>query len=120
MSFIDQLGLTSQEIKQDIDKGDGVLIDVREQEEVEEGHLAKTYWLALSELSQAPEKFLEVIKKNFNSKNLYLYCRSGGRSGQACEFFKSQGLNAFNIGGFEELSQEFDSKTGELDNRKIS
>lgn len=120
MSFIEQLGLTSQEIKQDIDKGDGVLIDVREQEEVENGHLSKTYWLALSELSQAPEKFIEIIKKNFASKNIYLYCRSGGRSGQACEFFKSQGIKAFNIGGFEELSQEFDSKIGGLEERKIS
>ncbi|MDB4787362.1 rhodanese-like domain-containing protein [Flavobacteriales bacterium] len=35
------------------------------------------------------------------SKTYYLYCRSGGRSGQAASFMRDQGFeNVFNAGGY--------------------
>lgn len=120
MSFLEQADLTPDQIKNEVDQKKAILIDVREQEEVEAGHLKGTFWLALSELSQSPEKFLESVKKSYGDKNLYLYCKSGGRSGQATEFFKSAGLNAINIGGFQELSQDFDHQEGDLSQNKIS
>ena len=44
--------------------------------------------------------FYEEAKKLDPSKNYYIYCRSGGRSGQACLLFNSLGIkNAYNLMG---------------------
>ena len=120
MNFIAETGLTAEQIKKEIQEDSAVLIDVREHEEVEAGHLSGAYWLALSELSQSPESFLDLMKEKFQRKKIYLYCKSGGRSGQASAFFQSHGFSSYNIGGFQELSTEFDHQVGEMRDKKIS
>lgn len=78
----------------------GVLLDVRTDEEVEEqtieGALHFDFYQGQAFLSQ-----LEALDK---SKNYYVYCRSGGRSGQTCMLMQQLGFeNTFNlIGGMSE------------------
>jgi len=52
--------------------------------------------------------FIDEVKKLDASKNYYVYCRSGGRSGQACAIMNSIGFeNAYNLmGGFMEWEGE--------------
>lgn len=120
MNFIQQAGLTTETIKEELNTDSAVLIDVREKEEVEEGHLDKALWLPLSEFAEAPENYMASIKEAFETKKIYLYCKSGGRSGQVGQFLSQEGLNAINIGGFQELSSEFNSTAGAMDSKKIS
>ena len=77
-----------------------VLLDVRTQDEVDEGHIPNTKHIDIF-LGQG---FIDEVKKLDASKNYYVYCRSGGRSGQACAVMNSIGFeNTYNLmGGFSE------------------
>jgi len=46
--------------------------------------------------------FLEEVSKLDKSKNYYIYCRSGNRSGQACDIMEQLGFETtYNLeGGF--------------------
>ena len=63
------------------------LIDVRKQEEYDEGHIAGAQLLPVQELSQERIDALDVKKDD----EVLLYCRSGGRSGHALHTMKTLG-----------------------------
>ena len=71
-----------------------VLIDVRTPEEEAEGFIPDSINMNLMAQS-FPAKVMDLDK----SKNYYVYCRSGGRSGTACQFMEKQGLVAYNLEG---------------------
>jgi len=75
-----------------------VVLDVRTPEEVEEGYIPNATHIDIY-LGQG---FIDEIEKLDKTKNYYVYCRSGNRSGQACAIMNSLGIdNAFNLeGGF--------------------
>ena len=77
-----------------------VILDVRTPEEMEEGFIPDAINIDIY-LGQG---FLDEIEKLDNSKNYYVYCRSGNRSRQACALMNKIGIpNAFNLeGGFIE------------------
>ena len=78
----------------------GTIIDVRTQEEYDEGHLAETDH-HLNLLNGDFEAQLDSLDKD---ETYYLYCRSGNRSGQAAELMVKNGFeNVYNIGGFQDL-----------------
>jgi len=86
-------------VKELMDKKPGILIDVRSIEEWNSGHhkLAKHHDWINGDFEKASVNF----DKN---KTYYLYCRSGGRSGQATEYLKNKGFkNVVNLGGFSNL-----------------
>lgn len=74
------------------------VLDVRTAEEVEEGYIPNATNIDIY-LGQG---FLDELGKLDKSKNYYVYCRSGNRSGQACAIMNSVGIeNTFNLeGGF--------------------
>jgi rhodanese-related sulfurtransferase len=74
------------------------ILDVRTEEEIEEGRIAHSSNIDIY-LGQG---FLDELEKLDKSKNYYVYCRSGNRSGQACAIMNSVGIeNAYNLtGGF--------------------
>lgn len=78
----------------------GVILDVRTEEEFGEGNIPNAINMNIFK-GQAFVYELEALDK---SKNYYVYCRSGGRSGQACEIMNEMGFeNAYNLmGGFSE------------------
>jgi len=43
--------------------------------------------------------FLKAIDRLDKSKTYYVYCRSGGRSGQACHVMVQQGFKVANLAG---------------------
>ncbi len=81
-----------------------VILDVRTEAEVDEGYIPNMKLLDI----QNPGAFMEETKEMDASKNYYVYCRSGGRSGQACAILNSLGFNnTFNLmGGFMEWEGE--------------
>ncbi|QGU05566.1 rhodanese-like domain-containing protein [Corynebacterium comes] len=69
------------------------LIDVREADEYAEGHAPTAKLIALSE-------FTSRVGELDPDRDIYIICRSGGRSGQACEYLsQAHGLDAINVAG---------------------
>ncbi len=93
-----------QDIDQDewielLEKDDNaVILDVRTQAEVDEGYIADMMHLDFFE----GQVFVEELGKLDTSKNYYVYCRSGNRSGQACDIMEQLGFETtYNLeGGF--------------------
>lgn len=75
-----------------------VILDVRTQEEVEDGMIADATHIDIY-LGQG---FLDEVDKLDKEKNYYVYCRSGARSVQACTLMKQRGINnTYNLlGGY--------------------
>ncbi|MDZ7658301.1 rhodanese-like domain-containing protein [Fodinibius sp.] len=92
--------ITASEFQDQIDKQPGVVIDVRTQDEYDQGHVASVdYHLDL--LNGDFESSLDSLDKD---KTYYLYCRTGNRSGQAADLMRQKGFeNIYNIGGFQDL-----------------
>ncbi|MCM4173162.1 rhodanese-like domain-containing protein [Arenibacter sp. TNZ] len=74
------------------------LLDVRTPEEVEEGYIPNATNIDI----YLGQDFVTELEKLDKTKNYYVYCRSGQRSGQACAIMNKLGFeNAFNLeGGF--------------------
>ncbi len=73
-----------------------IILDVRTDEEMEEGHIPGAVQMNIQKTSE----FYEKAKKLDVSKSYYIYCHSGGRSGHACLLFNSLGIkNAYNLVG---------------------
>ncbi|SDC57943.1 Rhodanese-related sulfurtransferase [Terribacillus halophilus] len=85
--------ITAKELEQKLVSGEKLsIIDVREDEEVAEGKIPGANHIALG---QVPERLNELDK----NEHYYMVCRSGGRSGKACEFLIQQGYNVTNMTG---------------------
>lgn len=80
------------------------ILDVRTPEEVEEGFIPASTNIDIYE----GQGFLDELEKLDKSKNYYVYCRSGNRSGQACALMNQAGFeNTYNLmGGFNEWEGE--------------
>lgn len=92
--------ITAAEFQDQIDKQPGVVIDVRTQDEYNQGHVASVDY-NLDLLNGDFESSLDSLDKD---KTYYLYCRTGNRSGQAADLMKQNGFeNVYNIGGFQDL-----------------
>lgn len=78
--------------------GNAVILDVRTPEEVEDGYIPN----AINMDFYLGQEFMDELEKLDKSKNYYVYCRSGNRSGQACAIMGKMGFaNAYNLeGGF--------------------
>ena len=74
------------------------ILDVRTEDEVGDGYIPKANHIDIY-LGQG---FIDELQKLDKTKNYYVYCRSGNRSGQACAIMNSVGFeNAYNLeGGF--------------------
>lgn len=101
--------LTQEEwTKQLNEDSDAVILDVRTTDEVEEGYIPNSANIDIY-LGQG---FLDELEKLDKSKNYYVYCRSGNRSGQACAIMNSIGFaNTYNLmGGFNEWEGEIEGE----------
>ena len=74
------------------------LLDVRTLDEYNAGHIPNANLIDINK----PQDFLEKISVLDNSKNYYVYCRSGARSFKACQIMKHYGIEVVKnlLGGF--------------------
>ena len=89
--------MTIQEI---LDAGNYHLVDVREPMElITDGAIEGALNVPLSELEERKDEILNL------EGNIIFFCKSGGRSGKAVDFFKEKGIsNIYNGGGYNDLS----------------
>lgn len=85
--------ITARELQQKLVSGEELhIIDVREDMEVATGKIPGAKHIPLG---QIPDRYNELDK----NKHYYMVCRSGGRSGNACQFLIQQGYNVTNMAG---------------------
>jgi rhodanese-related sulfurtransferase len=79
-------------VKQAVAQQKAVLIDVREQEEWQEGHLAGAGLLPLSVLERGvpPQELARILPKD---KIIYCFCLAGGRCAEAAAMLKPLGYD---------------------------
>lgn len=90
-------------------EGKAVIIDVREADEIKGGMIDQAKWFPLSKIS-SDKNWKEDFKKITEGKQIFLYCRSGNRSGKVLEILKENNIKSENIGGFESLKHELPVK----------
>ncbi len=76
--------------------GNAVVLDVRTDDEVAEGIIPNAIHIDIYK----GQEFIDEIEALDKSKNYYVYCRSGNRSGKACQIMEQLGFeNAYNLEG---------------------
>lgn len=99
--------ISPEEIQHKLEKGEKIeLIDVREDDEVEEGMIPQARHIRMNDIPAQ----LEAIDKE---KETIFICRSGGRSGNVCAYLQERGYNVVNMsGGMLEYKGETKPKSG--------
>lgn len=99
MAFKIPKEVTPQEVAEQLKQGkDLMMLDVRESAEWVEGHVEGAVHIPLGQLMQ---RYTEVDA----SQEVIIMCRSGNRSGLACELLHEKGYKVVNMtGGLREWS----------------
>ncbi|RAJ13434.1 rhodanese-like domain-containing protein [Olleya aquimaris] len=81
-----------------------IILDVRTEDEVAEGKIPNALHIDIYK----GQGFIYEVEELDKSKNVYVYCKAGGRSAQACAIMNQLGFeNTYNlIGGFSEWTGE--------------
>jgi rhodanese-related sulfurtransferase len=88
--------VSAQAAQRAVEAGSALLLDVREEDEIRSGMLKGAKWIPLSRLEAE-------ISRLPQGKEVYVYCRSGGRAGRAEALLQKAGYSAKNLGGFSAL-----------------
>ena len=85
----------SNTFKELVDAGKGIILDVRTPEEVADGYINNA-----STINLYDEDFKDKINLIPKDKEIYVYCKAGGRSSEAAELLQSNGFNRiYNLEG---------------------
>lgn len=84
--------VTIPELVASRDAGEARVIDVREQWEYAEGHVAGSVWVPMALVPVKLEEFR-------GTSPAYVICRTGNRSGQVVMWLARQGIEAINVDG---------------------
>ena len=101
--------LSPQEFQKQLQKGDICLVDMRNHYETAIGTFKKALRFPLREFSELPKAYTHIeshIKKfhgkngkNGKKKNVLTFCTGGVRCEKAVPFFRSKGIEAFQLHG---------------------
>lgn len=89
--------LAQEEWVEELEKDENaVVLDVRTENEVREGIIKNAIHIDIYK----GQEFVNALEDLDKSKNYFVYCRSGNRSGQACAIMDQLGFNnAYNLQG---------------------
>ncbi|PQJ80344.1 rhodanese-like domain-containing protein [Polaribacter porphyrae] len=100
--------ITTTQLKELLSKEKVQLLDVRTPEEVQQGFIKSARFANYLDYNFTV-KTLKLINK---SKPVYLYCRSGNRSGKACKILEEKGFTVINVlGGYTKWKKENNNET---------
>jgi rhodanese-related sulfurtransferase len=89
-----------------VQSGQAVLLDVREEAEVKDGMIKGALWYPLSKIEANTTEELVRLKELTKGKEVYVYCRSGGRAGKVKTYLEKVGVKSLNLGGYSSLVSE--------------
>ncbi len=95
--------ITTIELKALLEKETIQLVDVRTPDEINAGFIEKAIFA-----NYFDEDFVTKATKQLDkNKPVYLYCRSGNRSGKSAKLLKEKGFVVYNVlGGFNKWKTE--------------
>jgi rhodanese-related sulfurtransferase len=79
-------------VKKNVAEGKAVIVDVREQNEWDEGHLAGAILMPSSKL-KVEKDLADLVKKLDKKTIIYTHCRAGGRAATCAAILKKQGFD---------------------------
>jgi rhodanese-related sulfurtransferase len=95
--------ISTKELKILLAKEKVQLMDVRSPEEIKEGAIKTAIFVNYFEVDFYKKAALQLDK----NKPVYLYCRSGNRSGKASKILEAKGFNVVNVlGGYLQWEKE--------------
>lgn len=100
-----KMNLSQEEWTRQLAADDNALVlDVRTAEECAEGIIPKAVMIDIYK----GQGFIYQVEELDKSKNIYVYCKAGGRSAQACSIMNQLGFaNTYNLmGGFMQWEGE--------------
>ena len=88
-------GLSNKEFQQKLNEdSSAILMDVRTPEEFRSERIPNSV-----NANVISSSFMNKISSLDKSKTYFVYCRSGGRSAQACSIMADEGFNVYNLIG---------------------
>jgi rhodanese-related sulfurtransferase len=95
--------ISTIDLKVLLKKGNTQLLDVRAPKEIEQGFIKTAKFANFFDANF----YTKAVKQLDKSKPVYLYCRSGNRSGKSAKILKKEGYEVYNIlGGYNQWKQE--------------
>ncbi|MEE9406650.1 MAG: rhodanese-like domain-containing protein [Polaribacter sp.] len=95
--------ITTSELKVLLSKEKVQLLDVRTQKEIKEGFIETAFFANFYDENFYTQATVKLDK----TKPVYLYCRSGNRSGKAGVILQEKGYKVVNVlGGYNQWKQE--------------
>ena len=85
-----------EDIYKIMNENEHIIIDVRTEEEYEDGHVLGAINIPYDEI--------DVNSNLDKDKIIFVYCKSGGRSGIALNTLTSLGYIVYNLGSFSEIA----------------
>lgn len=92
--------ISAQESSDMIERGEAVLIDVREKEETLTGMAEPALWLPTSDIEEKNENYSAFLSRLPKEKTIIIYCAAGVRAGRFAEELTAHGFQTRNMGGF--------------------
>lgn len=83
-------------------KGDAIIVDVREADEIKDGMASPAIWIATSEIKSRSSRYKDIMKALPKDKQIYVYCASGVRSGRFVDDLTKSGYKAENLGAYSD------------------
>ncbi len=85
-----------------VERGEAVLVDVRERGEIQRGMAEPAYWIPLSMIQREEAPWVNFVKdtKKHPDRLVILYCESGGRSNFVGESLNRLSIRAANLGNY--------------------
>jgi len=95
--------ISTAELKRLLAQGEVQLLDVRTPKEIQKGAIKTALFANYFDVDFEAVATVQLNK----SKPVYLYCKSGNRSGKACEILKDKGFEVINVlGGYRQWDLE--------------
>lgn len=93
--------ISAQDSFKMVSDGKAILVDVREQEEVDDGMASPAQWLPTSEIESQSEVYHKFLKSLSKDKPVIIYCAAGVRAGRFAITLQGMGFKTYNMGGFD-------------------
>ncbi|MBU3011253.1 rhodanese-like domain-containing protein [Polaribacter vadi] len=95
--------ITTKELKTLLEQDNILLMDVRSPKEIKEGFIQTAKFA-----NYFDDNFYEIATKHLDkTQPVYLYCRSGNRSGKSAKILQEKGYEVYNVlGGYNQWKKE--------------
>ena len=90
-----------KQVAEQVAKGEAIVVDVREAEELSSGMAAPAIWMPISKINAEAVEWKRLVDEN-RQKTIAVYCAVGARAELVVRQLNEKGIKAVNLGGFSD------------------